>query len=149
MAQQSTTTPSEPDKPPSDPPLSTPANKPANSSSTAPEIERDEFGLPIRRHAVPIQVQEDGVPESPDRAGKVAQYVKKINIKAKEGDEEAIFPGSLGRKGSETGDGHEKRMRATSSSREVMKEGKVEGVLEDSGRVNGNQEADEAHGKQE
>lgn len=70
-----------------------------SSQTPREEPERDEFGLPIRKHAIPIQVQEEGsAPESPDRAGKVAQFVKKINQKSQELEEEAIFPSKLVKK---------------------------------------------------
>lgn len=115
--------------------MTTDPNKPPTTTSipSKPELPseqaRDDFGLPIRKPAqiCPSQVHqsEERIPESPDRAGKVAQYIKKINTRAKEGDEEAIFPDRV-RKGSGSGSQVEqspdRRARRTVSGGSVLRE---------------------------
>ena len=103
-----------------------PSNPPANIA-TPLEPDRDEFGLPIRKQALPVQVQrEDSIPESPDRAGKVAQYVKNINTRAKAGEEEAIFPDMVVGKGSLAEQSPDRRPRRTVSSGSMLREERVE-----------------------
>jgi hypothetical protein len=116
---------------------------PAEEVTQPVEIERDEFGLPIRRHATPVVVTEGTDAEGEERAKKVALIVKRINERSKAGNEEAIFPSMQQRKeGEESEQPERERSRSTPTGtpkakkimeREQSKETDAANAAEDKG----------------